>query len=212
MPEQSDSFSTETSGLSPLRRFKSILQSIKKETRMGNRGPYDVAIFSFTDVEVLESTEPYPFPTAQLQISHSTRTETRWAAFADSIRRLFGEEEGATTDPLVGKKQEWAMLPAPTRRPVDLNEPQGDWETQDTDCWQVVSVEGAAEAAADLSAHILELLDGVPEAKSSEVLLADKQVMASPDTINAITGRALLPALLASGALMRDEEGVLHKA
>lgn len=205
-------FPTETSGLSPLRRFNGMLQAIEKETRQGQRGPYDVAIFDFTDVVVIESTEPYPFPIAQIQISHSTRTETRWAALGNSIRRLFGDVEGATTACLVGKNQDWAMLPAPTRRPVDPDNPGGDWETQDTDCWQVVSVEGAAQAAEDLTEHILNLADGKLEPAFYSVALTDPKVMASSDTINALTERKLLPALLEAGKLTRDAEGVLHKA
>lgn len=202
---------TETSGLSPLRHFKGTCQSVEAETRQRDRGEYQVVVFKFVDLEVIKSVSPYPFPTAELQISHSDRSETRWAAMGDSILRVLGPEEGQDAENLAGKKQEWKMVPSPIRRPEDPDNPRGNWVTADTDCWQVISVEGAEEAAADLTSHLLDLADGKTDVQFQEAALADPKVMADPDTIGAITERTLLPALIAAKQLSRDAEGILHK-
>lgn len=203
--------STETSGLIPLRRFKGMCQSIEEDVRKGDRGEYTVIVFKFTDLEVIESVSPFPFPTAEIQISHSDRSETRWAAMGDSIRRLLGPDEGADAMVLQGKNQEWAMLPAPTRRPEDPQNPGGNWVTADTECWQVITVEGAAEAAENLTEHLLDLADGKTDTQFHAAALADDKVRADPKTITAITDRKLLPALFEAKRLTRDAEGVLHK-
>lgn len=206
------SISTETSGLIPLRRFKGVCQSIEEDVRKGDRGEYTVIVFKFTDVDPIESVTPFPFPTCEIQISHSDRTETRWAAMGDSIRRLLGPDEGADAMVLQGKKQEWAMLPSPTRRPEDPQNPGGNWVTEDTPCWQAVAVEGAAEAAENLTERLLDLADGKTDTQFNQAALADPQVTASPTTVTSITGRTLLPALIEAKQLSRDSEGVLHKA
>jgi len=189
-----------------------MCQSIEEDERQGDRGTYKVIVFKFTDLEVLESVSPYPFPTAEIQISHSDRSETRWAAMGDSIRRLLGPEDGADAMVLEGKRQEWAMLPSPTRRPEDPENPRGAWVTADTDCWQVVAIEGAAEAAQDLTEYLCELADGKTEVDFHAKALGDSRVMADPKTIEAITERKLVPALVEAKLLTRDAEGILHKA
>lgn len=213
--------STETSGQSPLRHFKGrcLTQEdpdnlgVKLEERTGNDGStYEVVVFKFVDLEVVKTVTPYPFPTAELVISHSVKAETRWAAMGDSIKRLLGPEEGADAENLAGKMQEWKMLPSPRRRPVDPNNPRGAWETVQEDCWQVVAVEGAEEAAEDLTEHLLDLADGKTEVQFHAVALADSRVQADTPTITAITERTLLPALIKAEKLTRDAEGVLHKA
>jgi len=188
-----------------------MCRSIEEDLRKGDRGGNTVIVLKFTDLEVIESVSPYPFPTAEIQISHSDRSETRWAAMGDSIRRLLGPDEGADAMVLEGKMQEWAMLPSPTRRPEDPQNPGGYWETLDTDCWQVVAVEGAAEAAENLTEHLLDLADGKTDTQFNQAALADTKVTASPTTVTAITERTLLPALIAAKQLSRDAEGVLHK-
>ncbi len=71
----------------PLRRFQGTLKEYKSEKHTPQDGgrEYMVIVFDFTDVVVLESVEPYPFPIATLNVSYSTATETRWDALAKSI-------------------------------------------------------------------------------------------------------------------------------
>lgn len=185
---------------------------VKLEERTGNDGStYEVVVFKFKDLEVIETVTPYPFPTAELVVSHSVKVETRWAALGDSIKRLLGPEEGADAENLAGKMQEWKMLPSPRRRPVDPNNPRGAWETIEEDCWQVVAVEGAAEAAEDLTERILDIADGKTLTQFNQAALADNRVTADSKTVGAITDRKLLPALEEAGRLTRDAEGVYRK-
>jgi len=208
----------ETSGFSPLRRFRGRCKDVRKDTREGQRGTFDVGVFEFIDLEVIESVTPYPFPIATIEIRLSGRTETAWDAFAQSLKRALGE--AATTSMLGGKMQEWAMLPSPLRRPrpkmvkqADGNEVEQEvWSAEDEPAWQVVSVEGAAQAAEDLGAHILDVADGKTEKALYEALLGDAKIRSNPSIVTQITDRKLVSGLIESGALSRDTEGILHKA
>jgi hypothetical protein len=168
-------------------------------------------VFEFTDLEVIESVTPYPFPIATVEIRLSSRTETAWDAFASSLKRAMGE--AATTSMLVGKMQEWAMLPSPLRRPRQKEEgAEQVWTTEEEPAWQVVSVEGAAQATEDIAARILDVADGKTEKALYEALLGDAKIRSNPSIVTQITDRKLVSGLVEKGALSRDTEGILHKA
>ncbi|KKL63026.1 hypothetical protein LCGC14_2179210, partial [marine sediment metagenome] len=110
-------------GQSPLQKFVGILESWEAETRESpsdtpGEAPrkYQVITFNFRDLDVLKSTEPYPFPVAVLTIGYAppaqSRGNTRWEAIAGSIRKLTPDPD---LDVLVGKRQTWEMLPGTLR-------------------------------------------------------------------------------------------------
>jgi len=201
----------------PLRRFSGVLQDYvpTKQTPQDGGREYMVIVFNFVDIVVIESVEPYPFPIATLSISYSTSTETRWDALATSIKKLF--ESTPALEELVGKKQEWAYLPAKLRKRLD----DGTWATVDDEAWQLVSIGDAAsgspsmagtEPGFDIDDHILSLLDGKTEQDFYQGFYQDPQVRPYPALITAATERKLVEALLAAGRVTRDSEGIYHRA
>lgn len=210
----------DTTGFSPLQHFKGVLDHYDIIDSQGDRGTYRSIQFAFKDIEVLKSTEPYPFPTAEIRVSYSTRTGTKWDAWAKSLRKL--APDAIDPDVLVGKAQEWMMVPTQRRAPLndEAGQPQmGEdnrqvWGEVMEDMWHVTSADGlgsAEEADAAFNAHILTLADGKKDADFYAAALADEKVRKNPPVVTAITGRTLLDTLIAAGKLDRDAEGVLHK-
>lgn len=213
-----------TGGDSPLLRFKGNLVSYTPEERtsQGDQSKYMVILFNFADVEVLEATEPYPFSIAIIKIGYKppkdSRGGTKWDAFASSLRKLSAEG----LDALVGKKQEWAVMPHKIRSPLvdDEGNPQMDgnnrqiWGDTDQPCWKVVSVDGLGSVAdkdADFNVFLVDLADGKTEPKFYEAALTNSQVTARPNIVEAITSRQLLSTLVEMKLVWRDAEGILHK-
>lgn len=205
--------SLDVTGLSPLRRFIGVLDNYKpipgKDELSGR--DYMSVEFNFKDVEVIEATELYVFPIAQLRIGYSQSASTRWGAFAKSCKQVIGPD--ADIDQLVGKKQEWAFLPSKVRARVEEAGPDGNtaqvWRDVEQDCWNVVTIEGIAPPE-DLRSYLADIADGKTEQAFNQALFADDKFRQRPDLVTALTERKLLDTLLMVN-LMRDSEGVLHK-
>lgn len=229
----------------PLRRFRGKLDGYtSEENTYGDRKTLDIN-FNFTELEVLEADEPYPYPVTTIQIRYTTpntqrsrRTQSgqgnRWEVFANSLRKVFPPGE-ADIDKLVGKVQEWAMLPSTIRSAIydedgnpvyeigqdgqtvtdQQGQPRQKWGDVETDCWQVTEVAGIGsvkEMDASFDQHLDSLADGKTEADFYEAALTDQQVMSRPAIVTAITDRKFVATMLESGRWVRDDEGVLHVA
>ncbi|KKM18654.1 hypothetical protein LCGC14_1663500 [marine sediment metagenome] len=213
-----------TGGESPLLRFKGTLASYVPEERTSNQdqSKYMTILFNFSDVEVIEATEPYPFPIAIIRIGYKppkdSRGGTKWDAFSTSLRKLSAEG----LDAIVGKKQEWAQLPHRVRSPLvdgDGN-PQLDgnsrpiWGDTEIPCWKVVEVEGLGsvqEKDDNFFGFLVDLADGKTEPQFYSAALLDEQVRARSNIVTAITDRKLLDTLREMKLIDRDAEGILHK-
>ncbi len=196
----------------PLRRFRGVLDNYATEKRIdqGSNREYMTIVFSFLEVVVIESVEPYPFPIATISIGYSTTTDTRWDVLASSIKKLFGTTP--TLDELVKKQQEWAYLPCKLTTRLE----SGDWAKVDQEAWQVVGLEGLnagspTQAAQDITEHILGLLEGKTEQEFYQVFYQDPQVKGHPDLITAATERRLLSSMEDAGRIHRDTQGVWYR-
>ena len=227
MVQEKMSMDRPTGGDTPLRRFKGVLDSLKLDQRTSRDGSsYAVAIFNFKDLEVLDSTEPFPFPIAIIGVGYKppkqSRGGTKWDALAGSLRKLM--PQGPDPDLLVGKMQEWVQVEHSLRGALQDDEghplmdgstpPKQLWGEVPTLCWTIASVEGLGsvqEADDDFNAYLVALADGKTEPKFYEVALTDSKVMSRPNIVEAIIGRKLLDTLKEMGLLTRDAEGFLHK-
>jgi hypothetical protein len=90
----------------PLRRFIGLFKGNQPEQKTGNTGTYVQNNLQFADIEVLESVEPYNFPTATIGISGSNRKSSKWGVFADSLVTLLdaGIPEGTPDEQRKGLK------------------------------------------------------------------------------------------------------------
>lgn len=180
--------------------------------------------FKFKDLNVLKAKEPYPFPIAEIAVPYTdpgrSSGGTRWEAVSASGRKIFG---GAfDLDALKGKRQKWAQLPFKLRQSLK-NEDGTDqidergravWGDVETDCWQIVSVEGIGTGgpsqAEDIWAYMAGLAEGCDETLFQSKLIADQKITSNQEIVTHITDRTLVPNMLSLGKISRDEQGVLH--
>lgn len=217
-------------GQSPLIRFKGTLDSYeRREAQRDNPdGTSRKSVYcdlKYRDLEVLEATEPYPFPTASISINYQPPStsfgNTRWDAFAKSLRNLLPEVAPEDRlDRLVGQEQELHFGPATIRMPKVDEDGQPImgangrqiWENGEGQAWQVVSINGATGASDDMFEYLAGLADGKTESQFYQAALQDQRVTSRTEIVTAITNREMLSTMLMAKQLTRDSEGLLHKA
>ena len=210
------------SNRSPLVRFDGILKEYKPETQKTRAGKDLMIInFNFTDVEVIECSEPYPFPIATIPLSYSERGDTIWDIWRKSVVRLVPSRD---INELVGKRQQWYYGPCTLRRPLTNEDGtpvmnakgSQEWGPTASNAWQVVSLEGvtAGEAGASLTDTIVNMTVGKNDSQFYAELMnnADIKKMAGFATaVEQASNRVLLSNLEATGLIKKSESGVWEK-
>lgn len=208
-----------TGGQSPIKHAKWVLDNYIAEEREypqdgGGTRKSIMVTFNFKDLEIIDSTEPYVLPIAQIRIPFSnpqgTSEKTRWAGLSGSLRTL----GIPTLDWLVGKHQEWKQMPHTISGMVnpDAANPRDRFGDIEAEVWKVIAVEGAVATNDELEAELLTLADGKTEAEYYQALTQNPNVLKRPDLVGEITDRTLVGKLLLGGKLVRSAEGVLTKA
>jgi len=219
---------------SPLRYFKGKLGSITGS--MVQRGTMPQAKlevnYNFSELEVFDSAEPYPFPIAQISMMHSNRTKSNMGVLGASMDKLInaGVDSNATQaqvknqDFLIGKVQEWKVIPG---HMMWDNDKQAETPRE---AWEVVYVEGvggtphsgvAATVSASTSTvdtptgvtpvqQALNLLDGKTQQDWNTLVFQDVLVKGDQSLVAKIIGGAFIPELEAVGMVTKDDNGVFH--
>ena len=203
---------------SPLIKFRGVLKEYKAETRKFGERDATIISFNFTDVEVLEAREPYPFPIATITVGYSERADTRWSALTKSFRVVLPSPD---IDLLVGKQQEWYFTGGnSTRRLVSETDAEGNttevWKSLPTDCWQLTWIEGVggANGAGNLMDMIVDNADGKMNDAFYQWFYSDptlRNLAGYQDAVTAAANRQLLETLQTGGKLTRSAEGVWQK-
>ena len=202
----------------PLNYFRGVLVDIDEETRTPNRvgaKPYIVLIFKFDKLEVIESNEPYKFPTTVIEMPEFNFQGTAWNALKQSLVPFESVIQGNINN-LIGKSQEWAQLPATMRdRQQDGTNPDGTQKYTYGDVvrntWHVVAVEGAIDTQAQLMEAIVNMADGKDETSFSTSLLGAvnlRNLSGYVDMVQQVVQRKLLGNLVTAGQLSFD--GILY--
>lgn len=212
----------------PLREFRGTLTDVSGEMRDGLRGSYLVVGYNFTNVEVIESTEPYVAPIAQIQVSHSSRSHSKMGYLGKSIDKIINAGLPDNADPaqvkgqdyLLGKTLQMKIMPGHMIWNNDAK------EERPIDCWELVAIVGegapapavaptagvAPTGASPISAtqQALKLLDGKTETQWHQVVFTDPMVKADVAIINAIIGRTFLPPMETAEVITKDADGIYH--
>lgn len=218
----------ETGGFrSPLRHFRAKLDSITGSmVQRGNMPqPKLEVLYNFSELEVIETTEPYPSPITQMNIMHSNRVKSNMGVLGASIDKIInaGLDENAAQDKvknqdfLKGKIQEWKMTPGHMMWDADRGA-----ETP-RECWEVVMVEGVGgtsssgtiaptvEQGVTPLQQAINLLDGKTLQQWNNIVFQDPLVKGDADLVNSIIQGSLITGLEAAGTLTKDDNGVYHK-
>lgn len=224
----------ETGGFkSPLRHFRGRLTSITGE--MVQRGsmpkPKLEITYSFDELEVIDSTEPYPFPVAQITIMHSTKDKSAMGVLGKSIDRIINADADENApqnqvnnqDVLEGVMQEWKVTPGHMMPDRDEN---NNWIETPREAWEVIWVEGYGEAKTDKKAtkssaktsgvsatqKAIDLLDGKTIQDWNAAIFQDPVIKADANLINQVVTGQFIQPLLDSGVITKDDNDVYHKA
>lgn len=201
----------------PLVRFTGVLKEWKQDVREYEGGKSNLGIkFDFTDVTVIESTEPYNFPIASFRVTYSDRSGTAWAEFTKTLRDIVPMDvlQGSPEplDVLVGKSQEWYYAPVQLRRPgADGSGEEKVWKLRDGRAWTLCNLEGFGSSGG--AGNILDALaeyigDGKKDAEIYQWLYTDQSLKSMQGFSSAIEGaseRTLLSSMVSAGKLKEDK-------
>jgi len=212
----------------PLRDFWGTLTSITGEMRTGQRGAFAVALYNFDGVEVIDTTEPYTSPIAQLEVSVSSKARSAMGYLGDSIDKIINaglpldapQEQVKNQSYIIGKFLHMKYTPGhmvPTK-----DETTGKWGERPVDCWVLVEIRGEGTPAAtvpgavappvvtgvDANQQALNLLNGKTEQQWHQAVFVDPIVKANTAVIQTIINRTFLTGLEAAGKIVKGEDGV----
>lgn len=203
----------------PLREFKGVLEGITASLVDRFQPPRTEIIFNFTDMNVIETVEPYPFPIAQISIMQSNREQSFWGVFAESAGRLVPEGVimvAQLIDYLQGKVLHMKLTSGHMMWDRDKGE-----ETP-RDCWELVGVEGVVaqpasgepvaikEVGVSPTDVALKLLDGKNIQDWNQIVFQDPAVKSDGDLITSILNNTFIPSMKEKGIVSVDENGVHH--
>lgn len=223
----------------PLRDFWGKITSITGEMRQGQRGAFAVALYNYDEVEVIESTEPYTSPIAQLEVSVSTRAKSGMGYLGKSIDNVINaglpidapQSQAKNQDYIIGKMCHMKFTPGhlvPSR-----DDATNTWGEKASECWELIEIRGegapaitppsAATAPAttatahvtpgvDANAQALSLLDGKTEQQWHQAVFVDPVVKADTAVIQTIINRTFLTGLETAGTVIKGEDGVYKVA
>jgi len=187
--------------------------------------------FNFTDCTIIETNEPYPFPTVKIEVGYSDRAETRWMELMGTFKAAVPAEARAgfdnPLDVLVDKVQTWEWGTAKLRRPMTdegrnpvLDEKgKQKWGVVEAGNWCVVSVEGfggAGEGKPAFTDLLVEFAKGKDDKAVGQWLFTDSVPKAYGKEYNQAVehftdGKQLMKALVAAGRLEVDPDTGLYK-
>lgn len=215
----------------PLKEFRGRLENITGNMVDRFTPPRLEVLYNFTDVEVIESTEPYTSPVAQLTIMHSNRKKSAMGYFGASIDRVInaGLAAEAPADQVKGQDYLQGKVLHMKLTPGHMIWDGNAGEERPRDCWELMAVIGegtpaAAPAAATSAAPAAPpaatgptavgaakaMLEGLTEQQWLQKVFQDPAIKADTELVNSIIGRTFLPPLEAAGLVTKDANGIYH--
>ena len=211
----------------PLRDFWGTLTSITGEMRSGQRGAFAVSLYNFNEVEVIQSTEPYTSPVAQLEVPVSRAAKSKMGYWGDSVDNLInpGVDKSVPQNApgikgqgyLVGKRLHAVLTPGhlvPYR-----DDTTGKWDDRPQDCWVLLEVQGEgtpyptstpgiAGTGIDTIALALTLLNGKTLQQWHQQVFSDPAIKLDTKLINQIIFGEFISGLEGAGKIKKDGAGV----
>ena len=187
----------------PLRRFKGKLEQLEARKRADDaQFPGTDVFLHFTNVEVIEATEPYDFPIAEVRIGKiSNKEKSFWGIFEASYLKLITPRKSLKE--LLGATTELAYTPGHVlwdgRQQKDVA--QGAWE--------MVGV-GVVPAKVTATEQALRLLDGKTLQQFNQAALSDLLVRSDTTVQSQIMKSQFIPQQIEAKAVTVDSDGVHH--
>lgn len=233
------------SGLGPLRRFTGLFVSMPTQEQTygeGEEARVSTRInLNYGDIDVLESVEPYHFPTVTISISQSNKKKSRWGVFGESFNVVVDQQYSAEQlnqdspkyippkdrmdiEKCIGKRKGLVMADGEEGRPqppILWNGRAGeDGKGADvpTPTWTVYMVEGIGTVGAgqnpiDLA---MDMLDGSTLAEFNAKAMGSPVIREDVELLQAISQPPSAPgsfanALVTAGKFAKDDQETYHK-
>ena len=183
----------------PVREFKG--EFVEFIPTMDSRYNRTRVLLNFGDVEVIETTEPWNFPTITLDLPYSDTKRSTWGVYALSTEKFIPKEYGLSF--LVNKR---LHLKLTGEHPM-WDAKQGK-ETM-REAWEVIAVEGleaGKTAPVDLTALVLSLLVGKTLPEFNQAAYNSPAIRGEPTVWNAVLAGTLVPSLEAAGKVKKDQD------
>jgi hypothetical protein len=190
----------------PLREFNGTFRDCVFKSEYDNQNGY----LQFTDLEVLETKQAYGFPTAELKIKFNVKDRSSWGILMASVTRMGYED-------LLDMKEHSLHMKAKDRTVVKTNDDTGDTETINWLEWEIVGIDGGANAAVAASSnavtmdeHLLELVNGKTQGEFANAAMQDTGIRGNQALQAEVFDGALLPRLIEEGKITLGEDERYH--
>lgn len=196
---------------SPLRHFKGRLDNIITEMRTFASGNKQYHNLNFSEINVIETVEPYPFPIAQLAFPSSDRKKSGWGVLGQSGLKFLAAAEDVAA--LQGTILELKMTPGHMmwNRDVGSETPRECWEIVGAEREGGVATPTPGQPAANAANTAIDLLIGKTEQEWNQLVFANPIVKADSGLIAQILARTFLPSLEAADIISKDEAGIYSR-
>jgi len=177
----------------------------------------------FVDVEVIKSSESYPYPVAEIAIKYSDRTRSGWGFFIRSMGEVTEQDVEVEEDkvaelgpaPHAPFAEDFRDLVGLTLHMLKRVHHYGENpETGDPmlgEVWMLVGLEGEVTEKVDATVQAISLMQGLTVADWQRKALKDSNVKSDAAVMSSILNNTLLPALIEEGRVTQDEDtGILH--
>jgi len=195
----------------PLRQFIGRLKAFTPEVRQTGTGDRTFVKLDFIDVEVIESTEAYLFPVAQIELPYNEWRNTIWGTLLESIEKVLGP--GNVLEDMVGKLATWYVELDKFMFISTRGETAGQPVTRD--CLTVVGMaegEAAETAVASAVQVALSVLNGKTLKEFNDVIFETPEVRADKELMAAIIAGTWADEMVTLLAATVDEDGVYRVA
>lgn len=198
------------SGVGPLRKFYGDFEDYITEDARGYEGSR--VLLRFASVEVIQATEPYAYPVAEINIGLSNKKKSKWGYLSESLVKFLKPEEDIKdclkrrmglvyTDGLDG------------RPPAKMLWNRKEAKDELSPGWEVFDVLGArgSTTSSDALEHLKGLLDGKSLSEFNKIAFGDPVVKSSPDIQTALTNRTFINSLVQLGEFSKDTNDIYHR-
>lgn len=199
----------------PLQDFWGVLDSCPMDIRqVRDKGTATYVTLNFSldpNVDIIKSTEPYPYPIAQISMPLNKRRTSLWTILSDSATKLIGDNEDIGS--LFGSKLHMRLTP-------HMLWDQGQGKEVPRDCFEVVEIirvgatPGAIPSTTGTSPtdRALDLLEGcATEQDWNQRVFQDAMVKGDMELLTSIINKTFFPAMEESGRVIKDGSGMYRK-
>lgn len=237
IPEPSIRGLEEGSSLGPLRKIYGTLAGVSTTSKVYEGQTRYQTVLNLSELEVIQSIEPWHMPIYQVVFGASNRVTSRWGLFAKSLTAIIDAQyskeqldpQNAAFVPadkrpnlkqLEGKKIGLVITDGLEGRPQPVMLYDGrEKKEKPTLVWLAFDIKGigVAGAGSDSPSDTAEkLLDGKTLAEFNKDAIANDVIRTDPQLMSAILAPPGVPASftnvqVAAGKFTKDAQGVFHK-